>query len=161
MAGSEGSDGYFTRFLRFLALVAGWILLALTIYTVLDVVLRYGFNAPFRGSLETTQFALVLIVFLGLAYCGATGGHIAVDLLEKLLDRPSLRLLPALIAVLGAALMAMVAWQTAVEAYETMHRVSNMIRWPYYPFRFAAAFGSAAFAAVLLTQAIQSFRRTH
>jgi TRAP-type C4-dicarboxylate transport system permease small subunit len=38
---------------------------------------------------------MALIVFLGIAYCGWTGGHIAVDVFEKWLDRPSLRFLPA------------------------------------------------------------------
>lgn len=157
---NAGNGGLFARFLRLLALAAGWILIALTLYTVSDVVLRYVFNAPLRGSLETTQFAMSLIVFLGIGYCSWVGGHISVDILEKQLERPSLRFLPALIAFLGAALMAVVAWQTALEAYVTMHRVSNMIRWPYYPFRFTAAFGSAMFALVLLIQGTRSLLRT-
>lgn len=148
-----------SRVLHAMAVAAGWILLALMAYTVLDVVLRYVFNAPFRGSLETTQFAMSLIVFLAIAYCGWTGGHIAVDLFEAALDRPALRFLPAAVALTGAVLLAAVAWQTAVEAIATTHRVSNMMRWPYYPFRLVAAFGSAAFALVLLVQGVQALRR--
>ena len=42
----------FERLLRWMAMGAGIILLALTVFTVADVVMRYFFNRPFRGSLE-------------------------------------------------------------------------------------------------------------
>lgn len=155
----EERTGAFARFLRACALAAGWVLLALMAYTVLDVVLRYVFNAPLRSSVEATQFAMSVIVFLGIAYCGWTGGHVSVDLLEKLLDRPSLRLLPAAMAFLGAALFLLVAWQTFGETLATMDRVTNMTRIPYYPFRFVVVFGAALFALVLFVQGVRSAGR--
>lgn len=147
------------RFLRWLALAAGGVLLALMMFTVFDVVLRYFFNAPFRGSLELTEYAMALIVFLSLAYCGWTGGHIAVDLFDKLLDRPSLRYLPALMSLLGGLLFAVVAWEMAVEAVAAFDQTSNMMRIPHFPFRMAGAFGSAVFSLVMLVQTWQSIAR--
>lgn len=149
----------FDRFLRWLALAAGGVLLLLMLFTVLDVVLRYFFNAPFRGSLEMTEYAMALIVFLSLAYCGWTGSHIAVDLLDKWLDRPALRFLPSLMALLGGLLFVVVAWRMTIEAIEGWTQVSNMMRIPHYPFRLAGAFGSAVFAAVMLVQAWQWMAR--
>ena len=143
------------RFLRWLALAAGGVLLALMFFTVCDVVLRYFFNSPFRGSLELTEYAMALIVFFSLAYCGWTGGHIAVDLLDKWLDRPSLRYLPALMTLLGGILFAVVAWEMAVEAIAAIDQTSNMMRIPHFPFRMAGAFGSAAFSLVMLVQTWQ------
>ncbi|MBM3609644.1 MAG: TRAP transporter small permease, partial [Alphaproteobacteria bacterium] len=102
--GAGGGSNMLDRFLRGMALAAGGVLLLLTFLTVVDVVLRYFFNAPFRGSLELTEYAMALIVFFSLAYAGWTGAHIAVDLLEKWLDRPSLRFLPSLMAFAGAVL---------------------------------------------------------
>lgn len=149
----------FGRFLRVLALVSGGVLLLLMTYTVLDVVLRYGFNKPFAGSLEITEFAMSLIVFLGIAYCGWTGGHIAVDLFEEALDRPSLRYLPALISFIGATLFTLVAWRATVETIATLGQASNMLRIPHYPFRFTVAFGSAMFALVMFIQGVQAIRQ--
>ena len=34
-----------------------------------------------------------------------------------------------------------------------------MLRWPHYPFRFTAAFGSAMFAIVLFIQGLEALRR--
>ncbi|MBI3436445.1 MAG: TRAP transporter small permease [Proteobacteria bacterium] len=149
----------FDRFLRILALASGGIVLLLMLYTVADVVLRYAFNRPFSGSIEVTEFAMALIVFLAIPYCGWVGGHIAVDLFEKPLDRLSPRLLPALVAFAGAAVFALAAWRSAIETFATIHQISNMLRMPHYPFRFAVSLCSALFALVLLVQGVASLRR--
>jgi len=151
----------FERFLRLLALASGVVLLALMAFIVLDVVLRKAFNSPFSSSKEITEFAMALIVFGAIAYCGWTGGHIAVDLFERALDRPSLRYLPSLLSFAGAVLFAVIAWQATVETIATLPQVSNMLRMPHYPFRFTVAFGSAAFSAVMFIQGIQVARRPH
>lgn len=148
----------FGRVLRLMALGGGVVLMLLMGYTVLDVVLRYGFNKPFSGSLEVTEFAMALIVFLGIAYCGITGGHVAVDILERPLQSPKLRFVPVLLTLAGAVLFAAIAWLTAAEALTSMHRVSNMVRWPHWPFQLTVAFGSAMYAAVLLLQTIDILR---
>jgi TRAP-type C4-dicarboxylate transport system permease small subunit len=78
----------FERFLRLLALLGGLILLILMAFTVADVFLRYVFNAPLKSVYEFTEFVMAAIVFLGIAYTGWVGGHIAVDMLSKWLDQP-------------------------------------------------------------------------
>jgi TRAP-type C4-dicarboxylate transport system permease small subunit len=136
-----------------MALLGGWVLMALMTYTVADVVLRYGFNRPFSGSLEITEFAMSAIVFLGIAYCGWVGSHVAVDIFERPLEHPNLRFIPVILTLVGAVLFAAIAWLTFNEALGSMHRVSNMMRWPHWPFQFVVAFGSAMYALVLLSQA--------
>lgn len=148
----------FDRFLRALALASGAVLVLLMLFTVADVFLRYVFNAPLRSVFEFTEFAMALIVFLAMAYTGWTGGHIAVDVFAKWLDRPGLRFLPSLLAFVGAALFALIAYRATLETVATLGQVSNMLRWPHYPFRFAVAFGSAMFALVLFVQGVQGLR---
>jgi TRAP-type C4-dicarboxylate transport system permease small subunit len=149
----------FGDFLQRLALAGGWVLMLLMGYTVLDVVLRYIFNRPFSGSLEITEFAMSVIVFLGIAYCGWLGGHVAVDILERPLEDPRLRFVPAILTFVGAVLFAVIAWLTAAEALTSMHRVSNMMRWPHYPFQLTVAFGSAMYAIVLLIHSLRLLHR--
>src|SRR5262245_19965515 len=84
-------------------------------YPVLDVVLRYCFNKPFCGSLELTEFAMAAIVFLGIAYCGITVGHVAVDILERPLQDPRLRFVPVLLTFASAVLFGAIAWLTAAD----------------------------------------------
>ena len=101
---AESPSGPFGRVLRWMALAGGWVIVALMLYTVLDVILRYVFNKPFSGSLEVTEFAMSAIVFLGIAYCGWVGGHVAVDILERPLDNPKLRLVPVILTFVSAIL---------------------------------------------------------
>jgi TRAP-type transport system small permease protein len=158
--GAEPPEGPFGRALRWMALAAGAAIFGLMLYTVLDVVMRYVFNAPFRGSLEVTQFAMAAIVFLGLAYCGWTGGHVAVDILQRPLERPGLRWVPAALSLVSAVLFAAIAWYSLDEGLATAHRVSNMLRWPHYPFLLLTAFGSAVYAVVLLVEGLRGLRGT-
>jgi TRAP-type C4-dicarboxylate transport system permease small subunit len=152
---AEAPQGLFGRLLRLLSLLGGWVIVLLMIYTVADVILRYIFNRPFSGSIEITEFAMAAIVFLGIAYCGWVGGHVAVDILERPLENPRLRFVPIVLGFIGAVLFAAIAWLTLDEALATTNRISNMMRWPHYPFQFIVAFGSAMYALVLLVQTVR------
>jgi TRAP-type C4-dicarboxylate transport system permease small subunit len=150
----------FDRFLRLLALGAGGVLLGLLGLVLFDVVMRYALRLPFLGAYEMSELAMVLIVFLALPYCAATGGHVAVDVLSPLLDRPSLRWLTAAIHLAGALLMAIIAWQATLYAIVSGQRgeASNMLRIPKLPFELVTAACAALFALVLLVQAWRTLR---
>jgi TRAP-type C4-dicarboxylate transport system permease small subunit len=148
----------FDRFLRLLALASGVLVLVLMMFTVTDVFLRYVFNAPFKSVYEFTEFLMAAIVFLAIAYTGWVGGHIAVDVFAKWLDKPAFRFLTTAIAFAGAALFALIAYRATLETVDTIEQVSNRLAWPHYPFRFTVAFGSALLAIVLVVQGIQAMR---
>jgi len=155
----EAPQGVFGSLLRLLALIGGWVIVALMVYTVADVILRYIFNLPFSGSIEVTEFAMAAIVFLGIAWCGWTGGHVAVDILEQPLENPRLRFVPVILTFISGVLFLAIAWLTIDEALATTRRVSNMMRWPHYPFQFIVALGSAMYAIVLFVQCFQTLRK--
>ena len=155
MTDSSQPEGAFGRFLRLLALLAGAVVVLLMVFTVLDVFLRYVFNRPFSSSIEITEFSMAIIVFLGIAYCGLKGGHVAVDILERPLENPRLRFIPVILTSCSALLFASMAYFVALEAFTTLGRVSNMLRWPHFPFQIVVAFGSAMYAIVLAIQVVQ------
>jgi len=150
----------FDHFLRALALGAGIVLLGLLGLVLFDVVMRYALRLPFLGAYEMTELAMVLIVFLALPYCAATGGHVAVDVLSPVLDRPGLRWFNALIHLSGAALMLVIAWQATLYAMGSVARgeATNMLRIAKYPFELVTAACAAIFALVLLGQAWKALR---
>lgn len=150
----------FDRFLRALALGAGVVLLGLLGLVLFDVIMRYVLRLPFLGAYEMSELAMVLIVFLALPYCAATGGHVAVDVLSPVLDRPGLRWLNVLNHLAGAALMAVIAWQATLYAMVSATRgeATNMLKIPKYPFELVTAVCAALFALVLLVQAWRTLR---
>ncbi len=149
----------FDRFLRLLACISGVIIIVLMVFTVADVFLRNAFNAPLKSVYEFTEFTMAAIGFLGIAYTGWTGGHIAVDMFVKWLDQPRWRWITALLAFLGAALFATIAYRATLETIATIDQVSNRLAWPHYPFRFTVALGCALYAIVLAVQGTQVLRR--
>lgn len=152
---TSGPEGPFGKVLRALSLMGGIVVVLLMVFTVFDVFLRYVFNRPFSSSIEITEFSMAIIVFLGLAYCGWKGGHVAVDILERPLENPKLRFIPVILTSISALLFSAMAYFVALEAFTTMGRVSNMLRWPHFPFQIIVAFGSAMYAVVLAIQVVR------
>jgi TRAP-type C4-dicarboxylate transport system permease small subunit len=150
----------FDRALRLLALGGGVVLLGLLGLVLFDVVMRYVLRLPFLGAYEMSELAMVLIVFLALPYCAATGGHVAVDVLSPILDRPAFRWLNVVIHLAGAALMAVIAWQATIHAFGSAARgeATNMLNIPQQPFQLVTAVCAALFALVLLAQAWRALR---
>ena len=151
----------FERVLRVLALGGGVVLLGLMGLVAFDVLMRYVLRIPFLGAYEMTELAMALIVFLGLPYCAATGGHVAVDVLGPLLDRPALRWLNALLPLAGAALTGVMAWQSVRYALDSRSRgeATNMLGIGLFPFQLVGALSLALFGAVLLHQAWKALRK--
>jgi TRAP-type transport system small permease protein len=150
----------FERSLRALALGGGAVLLGLMVLIAFDVVMRYVLRLPFLGAFEMTELAMALIVFLGLPYCAITGGHVAVDLLAPVLDRPRWRWVNAAVHLAGAALTGTIAWRTTLYALTSRERgeATNMLRIELWPFEMLTAASMALFAAVLLIQAWRALR---
>jgi TRAP-type transport system small permease protein len=151
----------FDRALRVLALGGGVVLLGLMGLVAFDVVMRYVLRIPFLGAYEMTELAMALIVFLGLPYCAATGGHVAVDVLGPVLERPGFRWVNAILPLAGAALTAVMAWQSVLYAIASRSRgeATNMLRIDLFPFQLLAAASLALFSAVLLHQAWKALRK--
>jgi TRAP-type C4-dicarboxylate transport system permease small subunit len=150
----------FERALRALAYCGGAALLALMGLILFDVLMRYVLKLPFLGGFELTELAMVLIVALGLPYCAATDGHVSVDVLSPLLDRPALRWIPVVLNLVGAALVAVMAWESTRYAIGSVERgeATNMLGIPIYPFQLVIAVGMAMFALVLLVLAWRAAR---
>jgi TRAP-type C4-dicarboxylate transport system permease small subunit len=149
------------RALRVLALGGGVVLLGLMALIAFDVVMRYVLRLPFLGAYEMTELAMALIVFLALPYCAATGGHVAVDVLGGLLDRPAMRWPNALLHLAGAALTAVMAWQSVVYALESKSRgeATNMLKIDLFPFQVLTGVSMALFTVVLVVLAWRTLRR--
>jgi TRAP-type C4-dicarboxylate transport system permease small subunit len=149
------------RALRALALGGGAVLLGVLTLVLFDIVMRYVLRLPFLGAYEFTELAMVLIVFLALPYCAATGGHVAVDVLAPVLDRPAWRWIAVAVHLAGAALLLVIAWRTVLHAIVSAQRgeATNMMKVPHAPFELVVAASVTVFALVLAAQAWRAARR--
>lgn len=143
------------RLTRAMALAGGAALVALMLLTVVDVALRAVFNAPIFGVQEITEVGLVLVTVLGIAHCGWTGAHIAIDFIGSALPPRLLRVNDTVVQTVGAAAMGVVAWRSLEEGLDAAARgaSTNVLGIPQVPFYVVVAIGFAAYAAVLVAQA--------
>lgn len=132
------------------AWVAGGVLVLLMLLTTADVAGRYFFSAPINGVFDLTHFAVAIMVYLGLAYCGMRGAHVVIELLYDRLPRPARAALRRLTGLAGCVLFGVIAWRTAVQALEVreMGEASQMMEVPLFPLYCLVSFGSALFAWV-------------
>ena len=130
---------------------AGVVLILLMLLTTADVVGRYFFNSPINGVFDLTHFAVSIITYLGLAYCGWRGAHVGIELLYDRLPTVARRVLNRATNLAGCTLFGLISWRTAVQSIDVreMGEASQMLEVPLYPLYYLVTFGSGLFAWVL------------
>ncbi len=153
-------EGIFARatsvVVTYMAYIASIILMALMLITTADVAGRYFFNQPLTGVFDLTHFAVLIMVFFGLAYCGFRGGHVAIELLYDRLNRRVAKILDRVINLVGATFFLVIAWRTVVQSIDIKEfkESSQLLLIPFYPFYWLVAFGCVVFAIVMLMRIV-------
>ena len=138
------------------AYLAGMVLFALMLLTTADVGSRYFFNAPINGVVDLTRFAVLIMTFMGFAYCGFRGANVVIELLFDRLGAVTQFWLNRLSNTLGCLLFATIAWRSIIQSFDVreFNETSQLLTIPYWPFYYLLAFGAALFAWVLLLRVI-------
>lgn len=100
----------FDGLIGLLALLAMMLITLVMLVVSADVVMRYFFNRPMAWVLESTQYALMFITFLGTAWVLKEDGHVNVDLVINLLGQKSQSWLNVITSVLAAMVCLVVTW---------------------------------------------------
>jgi TRAP-type C4-dicarboxylate transport system permease small subunit len=104
-----------THVLRLLNAIAVGILFALLAVPLLQIVLRYFFNAPIVGAEELTRFLMILLVFLSFPLVIEAGENIVMGELRSSLPegwRKALDLATSLLAIGGCGFLTWVTWKS-------------------------------------------------
>jgi tripartite ATP-independent transporter DctM subunit len=128
--------------------------------TTVDVLSRFLFNLPVIGSIEGTEFLMVLTVFLAIPYAAAKNQHITIDaLVTKLPERERL-ILESITLFLGVVLFSVVVWESIQYCMlmMKMNRVTAVLRVPIAPFALVVTFGSLLFSVVLALDLVQKLK---
>lgn len=137
---------------KILGIVAIGVLVAMMLFTVLDVFLRAFFNRPIRGDVELIEVGMVCTSFLGLAWCAMRGMHIKVDLVVSFLPKRTQRIIDSFGYLLGLGICILLAWQGLLEGIANwkMNSLSATLEFPIFPFYWVVALGFAVLCLAIL-----------
>lgn len=143
---------------RFMDIIGRAILALMVLLITLDVILRYFFNRPIKGSYELIEFMMVTLVFLGLAYTQTQKGHISITLLTAKLSQAQQAVIHSATYLLCLFTFIAVTWRSiiAAEALRTGGTTSDILLIPSYPFMWVVVFGSALLSFVFLIDVLKS-----
>lgn len=146
---------------RRLALVAGGILLAASIVTVFDALLRKFLNRPIQGTFEATELLLAVIIFFALPYTGLTDAHAVLDLTTNRFPKRAQDVIIGLNGFFCAVVLGVVAYQMGLLAaeYARTARTSITMRIPVYPFILPATAAAWLASVGFVVQALAAFAR--
>lgn len=138
---------------KIMAYAAGVALTAMMLLTVADVIGRYVFSKPIRGTYELVGFLLVGAGSLGLGYCQVKKGHIRVDFLLQYFPKSIHNVVAIIAHFLGFIAFSLLCWRCALFAKYYLSATGNAtdtLGIPLFPFVVVLAVGTGMLALVLL-----------
>ncbi len=131
-------------------LVATFMLFLIMMIVVCDVIIRYGFNAPFSWSYDLiSMYLMVGLFYLSLSPALAKNYHVCIDLLHKYMSPAMLHATEMISYLLGSVVFAVILFVTAISTYESYQAkevLTGVIVWPIWLSKIAVPIGVAAFA---------------
>jgi TRAP-type C4-dicarboxylate transport system permease small subunit len=138
----------------------GTMLLGLMGLTVVDVTLRYLFNAPLYGARDVGKLMLLALVALSVAYSARTGGQVVIEFFSHWMG-PRLAAFSEAGARLAAILMlTILSWQLWLcgDSAAIFGEASMALGIPFGPFYSLLASGMLLYAVVLAAELLLILR---
>lgn len=124
------------RIIDLFAKLAGVILVAMMMITVIDVSLRFFFNRPIVGAYEIAVYMMACVGNMGLGWCALKGMHIDVDIISSKFPMRVQAALKSINLLLVAGLCLLIASQNIVQSMfvQKLNVASTLLHIPEYPF---------------------------
>ena len=143
----------------FLSRIAGYlatgVLGLLMLLTVANVILRDFFDKPIMGTPELSEFMMVLVVFLALAWCAITRKHVKVELIVNRFSPRIQAILNGITLLLALGVFVVITWQSALESM-AVYDTTSLLRIPHTPFYWIMTFGLGLFCLSILVLIIEN-----
>jgi tripartite ATP-independent transporter DctM subunit len=145
-------EGYSAVLARFLNGFGVAFLAVMMLVTTVDVLSRFFFNLPVTGSIEITEFLLLLTIFLGLPHAAAQDRHINIDFLTSRFSERAQFWLDSLMSLIGLSLFVALVWRSIVylQLMGRLNRTTAVLQIPISPMVLVVIFGFGLLGLVVL-----------
>lgn len=150
------------RVSNLLAVAGGIAVVLMMLHICADVIAKYVFNMPIKGTLEiVSNYYMVAVVFMPLAFVERKNAHIAVEIVSQHLPTRAQVFLVGLVCLVSIGFYAMFFWQSlqdAVAKYEIGEYIRGQIQISNWPSRFMLPVGLGGMLLALAWKAARAFR---
>jgi len=125
----------------------GWLMLAMMILLVVDIVTR-SVRKPIQGMAELSVFVMMIVIYLGLARCEEHREHVSLEIVLNALP-PTLRRAMGfffyLLALGTVSLLFYAVFQNALGAYRSNEALEGTVELRIWPVKFIMVVGLVFF----------------
>jgi C4-dicarboxylate transporter, DctQ subunit len=142
-----------------LASVAAAMIVFTVIFVPVDVASRYFFGAPITWVYEVTEYILLMVPCLAMAWLARHNGHVVIDVVTSRLGERSRARLTAATHLLVAATCAFVAWWGATvtfTSFRTHALIENVLQTPQWMIYVCIPLGFALTAIEFARQGVRA-----
>lgn len=153
---AEAVEKGITGIARILNSTAAVLLVGLMALTVAEVIGRYTFNHPIKGSYELIEHIMGITVTLVMAYVMVKGAHIRIEVLTSRFPHRYQAGLEAFAYFLGMVTFGVVTWKMFLleEEWRVIAHATDTLQMHIAPFVLVATIGWGIFALVCLIKLI-------
>lgn len=158
MAGSNVRPDALDRTLTWLSAIPVALIVVLTF---IDVLGRYIFASPLRGSLEIIEYAMALVIFSALPLVTRRREHVTVSLIENLVKGQARQIKVILCDLISAFALGMLTWRLYVQAAEDLESGGSTIvlNLPHAPLNFALTAFAGLSTLIVLMMIVRTVRQ--
>jgi len=153
----EKIDDFLNKILLIVGSVA--VLFLMSLATV-NVVLRFFFNAPYRGAYELVGFMGAIVIAFALGYTQKRKDHIVVDILTEKFPKRVNRVLDGINYFITTIFFAIVSWQVFIWGMKISKsgEVSETLKIMFHPFIYSVSLGFVVFSLTLVIDFLKNFQ---
>lgn len=146
--------------IKFINYVGVMTIMLISVFIVIDVVLRTALNSPITGGYELVQYAMIIVVFLALAYTQHVKGNVSVELLTEHFPMRVQAILSMLVNIVCTVFWGAVTYAGVLQAVAqyNKHVVSATLRIPVYPVVIILIIGTALYTIVSFVDVLKDLQ---
>jgi TRAP-type C4-dicarboxylate transport system permease small subunit len=143
---------------RVLGYTATGFMVVLMLLTVVDVFLRYFFNAPITGTTEISRLLMVIIVFPALGWAAIDRAHVRVDLVVSRIPPRVQAILGSITFLFALVTYGIITWQSILEA-AVVNRQTSLLHLSFTPFYWVMSGGFVVFCLAIAALVIEDITK--
>jgi len=134
-------------------------LLLMMFWGAADVIGRYLFNSPIKGTMEGSQLLMAGVALLCWGYAQAAKSHISVDIVVTRYPARLRAIAGFASLILTTVVFGLIAWQSALISAETLEqqRMLENLPLPLFPFKLMVPVGASILCLESIIQIIRRF----